>query len=119
MKNSPSRCQMHKVIRITYKDKSIRKYKCVRCPYYIWVRHERDTIGNVYLCNWCDQPFTMDSYSIRIAKPLCPKCRVKTGRRGRVSIQTRIERLGTLEPALQVSSINPLDNLLKEIGVKK
>jgi predicted nucleic acid-binding Zn-ribbon protein len=65
------RKHIHKVKRKTYRNHE-KVYFCILdCDYKINVALAE---GKEFLCHRCGEAFKMNSYSIRLAKPHCPKC---------------------------------------------
>lgn len=62
---------IHKLKRHKYTNGS-KVYFCINnCTFKVDVPF---ALGLIVLCNICDEPFTMNEYSIKLAKPHCNKC---------------------------------------------
>lgn len=65
---------IHKLKRHRYKNGTT-VYFCIdNCGFKIGCEF---SLGKVVKCNKCDQPFQMNEYSIRLAKPHCINCHNK------------------------------------------
>lgn len=65
------RNHIHKLRRHTYANKT-KVYFCINnCTFKVEVPF---ALGLIVLCNTCGEPFTMNEYSIKLAKPHCNKC---------------------------------------------
>lgn len=87
------------------------------------------SLGKISLCNRCNQPFEMNSYSIRLSKPHCPNCHKSSGTDNESKgndeslqpvdpIQSLTERLAFNAPRTQPNSTQP-NSSSEEGQVKK
>lgn len=84
----------------------------MNCPFKVDVPL---ALGKVVLCHVCDLPFTMNEYSVKLAKPHCTSCgkiQVKdaSGKRKFVSKN----RMGVIASEVAQSSA---DNMKQRLGV--
>lgn len=88
----------HKLKRTTYAS-GTKVYFCIDdCSYKIEVAF---ALGKVVICNICEEPFSMNEYSIKLAKPHCNACgkmqvRDSEGKRKFVSKARPIQALADL-----------------------
>jgi ribosomal protein S27AE len=107
----PSAPHIHKVRRKVYGSGN-KVYFCTLPDCYFKI----DTglaLGKKFLCNRCGEPFVMNQYSLRLAKPHCEKCH-KT-KDDDVSIRTLSE--GTIKDRRQIPTRRELDpTVLPEVA---
>lgn len=61
----------HKFKRHKYKNGTLVYFCTMNCDYKIEVGV---SLGKECLCNICGNPFTMDEYTVKLAKPHCRNC---------------------------------------------
>lgn len=89
-----SKNHIHKLRRKQFKTTGTPVYYCIdNCDYKVGVEF---SLGKVTRCNSCNEPFAMNEYSIRAAKPKCMNC-VKRRTLLGVKDANIVERLPTIE----------------------
>lgn len=67
----PSKEHIHKFKRHTYPNGTKVYFCTMDCTFKIEAAF---ALGKVCLCNICDEPFKMNEYSVKLAKPHCNSC---------------------------------------------
>lgn len=110
---------IHKLKRHTYKTGNS-VYMCTLPDCYFKSEVEF-MLGKRVICNRCNEPFLMNQYALRLAKPHCPNCHNSNRKEGhggdRRIIATRRELDPTVIPIVAESTITNLRERLSG-GVK-